>query len=88
MHAFAQFSPRGMMILMPLARCVAGLKGGQDQKRALFEYLQSVPAGDPQVAALLKTMQRALLGDPLSRLGGDLEGDAAVVWGMVRDHLT
>lgn len=71
-----------------VARCVAGLKGGQDLKRALFEYLQSVPAGDPQVAALLKTLQRALLGDPLSRLGGDLEGDAAVVWGMVRDHLT
>jgi hypothetical protein len=70
-----------------VARCVAGLKGGQEQKRALFEYLQSVQAGDPQVGALVKTLQRALLGDPLKRLGGDLEGDAALVWSMVRDNI-
>jgi len=71
-----------------VARCVAGLNGGQEQKRALFDYLQAVPAGDPQVAAVVRTMQRALLGDPLKRLGGDLEGDAAIVWGMVRDNLS
>ena len=70
-----------------VARCVTGLKGSQEQKRALFDYLQTVPASDPAVSALVRTVQRALLGDPLKRLGGDLEGDAALVWGMVRDNI-
>ena len=70
-----------------VARCVTGLKGSQEQKRALFDYLQTVPASDPAVSALVRTVQRALLGDPLKRLGTDLDGDAALVWGMVRDNI-
>ena len=61
-------------------RCAAGLIGPPQEKQELFNYLVKLPAPDPELVELIKTVQLALLGDDLDTLGQNLSGDYQAVW--------
>jgi hypothetical protein len=63
-------------------RCVAGLKGSIQEKGELLDYLASLASGisNPGKRALIETVQKAVFGEDISKLGKDLTEIPEKAW--------
>jgi hypothetical protein len=89
--AGAQAGPAGESPALPpdfVARCVQGLRGSAEEKRAAYDYLGSLQASDAGLQALIEAVQAALFGAQLSQLGQDLTGRYAQVWRDIVEKVT
>lgn len=81
-------SPGGSLPKDFVARSVAGIRGGPQEKQAAFTYMGGVASSVPEAGDLIQAVQLAILGQDLDSLGGDLVGEYARTWAMIKDELS
>ena len=69
-------------------RCVAGIKGGSQEKQAAFNYLVGLAARQGDAGPLIQVVQMAILGQDPTTLGGNLIGKYAEIWKLIFEKLS